>query len=96
MSPDETTVPETIKSEINPNRPPFVPNVPLQALPTQTSTQNCEQSSNTYLALNQLINLQARQTELSSLLIKNEIHGSCYIGSFISHYLRKIKIERKV
>ena len=96
LSRDKRTVPETVKNEMDPNSSPFVPKTPPEALPTQTSTQNCEQSSNTYLALNQLINLQARQTELSSLLIKNEIHGSCYIGSFISHYLRKIKIERKV
>ena len=69
LSPDETTVPETIKNEMIPNSPPFVPKTPPEALPTQTSTQNCEQSSNTNLALNQLINLQASQTELSSLLI---------------------------
>ena len=69
LSPDKTTVSETVKSEMNPNSPPFVPKVLPEALRTQTSTQNCEQSSNTNLTLNQLINLQAQQTELSSLLI---------------------------
>lgn len=72
LSPDERTVPETVKNEMDPYSPPFVPKAPPEALPTQTSTQNCEQSSNTNLALNQLINLQARQTELSSLLINQQ------------------------
>ena len=63
-------VPETITREMNPNSPPFVPKVFPEV--AQTSTQNCEQSSNTNLALNQLINLQARQTELSSLLINQQ------------------------
>ena len=69
---DETTVPETVKGETNPKSPPFVPKGSPEALRTQTSTQNCEQFSNTNLALNQLISLQARQTELSSLLINQQ------------------------
>ena len=72
LPPEEATVPETVKSEMDPNSPPFVPKNSPEALCTQTSTQNCEQSSNTNLALNQLINLQARQTELSSLLINQQ------------------------
>ena len=72
LPPEEATVPETVKSEMDPNSPPFVPKTSPEALCTQTSTQNCEQSSNTNLALNQLINLQARQTELSSLLINQQ------------------------
>ena len=72
LPPEEATVPETVKSEMDPNSPPFVPKSSPEALCTQTSTQNCEQSSNTNLALNQLINLQARQTELSSLLINQQ------------------------
>ena len=72
MSPDKTTFPEIVKSEMNPNSPLFVPKVLPEALRTQTSTQNCEQSSNTNLALNQLINLQAQQIELSSLLINQQ------------------------
>ena len=51
LSPDETTVPETVKSKMNPNSPTFVPKVPPEALPTQTSTENSKQSSNTNLAL---------------------------------------------
>ena len=72
LPPEEATVPETVKSEMDPNSPPFVLKNSPEALCTQTSTQNCEQSSNTNLALNQLINLQARQTELSSLLINQQ------------------------
>ena len=72
LPPEEATVPETVKSEMDPNSPSFVPKTSPEALCTQTSTQNCEQSSNTNLALNQLINLQARQTELSSLLINQQ------------------------
>ena len=72
LSPDETTVPETVKSEMNSNSPSFVLKVSLEAFHTQTSTQNCEQSPNTNLALNHLINLQAQQTELSSLLINQQ------------------------
>ena len=71
LPPEEATVPETVKSEMDPNSPPFVPKKSPEALCTQTSTQNCEHS-NTNLALNQLINLQARQTELSSLLINQQ------------------------
>ena len=68
---EEVTLPVTVKSEMDPNSPPFVPKNSLEALCPQ-STQNYEQSSNTNLALNQLINLQARQTELSSLLINQQ------------------------
>ena len=71
LPPEEATVPETVKSEMDPNSPPFVPKNSPEALCTQTSTQNCE-LSNANLALNQLINLQARQTELSSLLINQQ------------------------
>ena len=71
LPPEEVTVPETVKGEMDPNSPPFVPKNSPEALCTQTSTQNCE-PSNTNLALNQLINLQARQTELSSLLINQQ------------------------
>ncbi|XP_068716052.1 titin homolog [Montipora foliosa] len=71
-SPDETTVPETVKSETNRKSPPFVPKASPEALRTQTSTQNREQFSNTNLALNQLISLLARQTELSSLFINQQ------------------------
>ena len=72
LSPDETTVPETVKSKRNPKSSPFVLKASPEAFRTQTSTQNCEQFSNTNLALNQLISLQARQTELSSLLINQQ------------------------
>ena len=71
-SPDKTTVPETVKGKTNPKSPPFVPKASPEALRTQTRTQNCEQFSNTNLALKQLISLQARQTELSSLLINQQ------------------------
>ena len=72
LPPEGATVPETVKSEMDPNSPPFVPKNSPEVLRTQTSTQNCEQSSKTNLALNQLINLQARQTKLSSLLINQQ------------------------
>ena len=68
---NESTMPETIKREMNPTSPPYVPKVSPKVLCTQTTTQSCEYS-NLNLALNQLINLQARQTELSSLLINQQ------------------------
>lgn len=47
---NEPTMPETIKRELNPASPPYVPKVSPEVLCTQTTTQSCE-SSNMNLAL---------------------------------------------
>ena len=59
---------------MNPNSPPFVPKRIPDNFGQQpaNSMQNFEQSSSVSLALNQLANLQAQQTQLSSTLVNQQ------------------------
>lgn len=56
---------------MNPNSPPFVPNTIPDNFGQQppNNIQNFAQSSSISFALNQLVNLQAQQTQLSSALV---------------------------
>ena len=62
------------KQEINPNSPPSVPKRIPDNFGQQSanSIQNFEQSSSISFALNQLGNLQAQQTQLSSALVNQQ------------------------
>ena len=62
------------KQEMNPNSPPFVPKTIPDNFSQQpaNSMQNFEQSSSISFALNQLVNLQAQQTQLSSALVNQQ------------------------
>ena len=76
ISPQQPTAVTTKieKQEMSPNSPPFVPTTIPDNLGQQpvNSMQNFEQSSSISFALNQLVNLQTQQTQLSSALINQQ------------------------
>lgn len=59
---------------MNPNSPPFVPNTIPDNFGQQPANniQNFEQSSSISFALNQLVNLQVQQTQLSSVPVNQQ------------------------
>ena len=62
------------KQEMNPDSPPFVPSAIPDEFGEQpaNSMQNFEQSSSISFALNQLVSLQAQQTQLSSAIVNQQ------------------------
>ena len=70
--PNPTTAPmQGVNNKVNPDSPPFVPSTIPDAQPANNVT-NSGQYSDINLALSQLINLQAQQTQLSSMLISQQ------------------------
>ena len=60
-----------VNNKVNPESPPFVPSTIPDVQPVNNAT-NSGQYSDINLALSQLINLQAQQTQLTSMLISQQ------------------------
>ena len=66
-----TALMQGVNNKVNPDSPPFVPSTIPDVQPANNAT-NSGQCSDINLALSLLINLQAQQTQLSSMLISQQ------------------------
>ena len=66
-----TALMQGVSNKVNPDSPPFVPSTIPDVQPANNAT-NSGQCSDINFALSQLINLQAQQTQLSSMLISQQ------------------------
>ena len=66
-----TALMQGVNNKVNPDSPPFVPLTIPDVQPANNAT-NSGQCSDINLALSQLINLQAQQTQLGSMLISQQ------------------------
>ena len=70
--PSPTTAPmQGVNNKVNPESPPFVPSTIPDVQPVNNAT-NSGKYSDINLALSQLINLQAQQTQLTSMLVSQQ------------------------